>query len=289
TLLERVANLTQQLTNPSAKARAWYVERIREMGIPIEEEFQTFGVTQSEADALYFTVSDSVYFAKSGRFCRLNADGTVTEILRAPGRFLTAVFHPLNRQRLLVSAEGYPQDDPRWQCLYELDLRTGDHRVIEFPKPAGDDLYGSRIRFFPEHQIGLMNRYGFVPEGGGLWLFHPYQENYRPVRRLLGWDHSQVWMFFPTPNPRVMSVLFTAKEVDNNFAMTVNRAVLELEGDNTRLTEPTRIAKVKGWNPKPFHTEQTGEYRHLVYVATNSHEDYLASRPSGVYLFEVSA
>lgn len=289
TLVERISNLSVQIHNPSAKARAWYAEQIRQLGVALEADYRTFSVTEYGKDWLYFTVADGVYDAKVGRFCRLENDGTVTEILRAPGRVLTAFPHPLDRQHLLVSAEGYPKDDPRWQCLYELNLRTSDYRVVEFPKPAGNDLHGSKIRFFPEQGIALLNRYGFVPEGGGLWLFDPYQPDYQPVRRLLGWDHSQVWLFFPTPDWRVMNVLFTAKEVDNDFTMTVNRAVLHLNGLNTQLTEPTRIAKVKGWNPIPFHTEPIGTYRHLIYVASNSHEDYLASRPSGVYVFEVSA
>ena len=288
-LLEKIRNLTDQLCNPSAKAYAWYVEQIRRLNIPIEGEFQNFRVSEYGQGCLYFTVSDSVYDAKAGGFYRLNPNGSVAKILQAPGRILTAFFHPLDRQRLLVSAEGYPQDDPRWQCLYELDLRTEEYRVVKFPKPAGNDLFGSKIRLFPDHRVALLNRYGFVPEGGGLWLINPYEPDYQPVRRLLGWDHSQVWMFFPTPNPRVMNVLFTAKEVDNNFTMTVNRAVLHLDGLETRLVEPTRIAKVRGWNPIPFHTEQIGEYRHLVYVASNSHEDYMASRPSGVYVFEVGS
>ena len=289
TLIEKISNLTNQIHNPSAKARAWYTDRVREMGIPIEGDFRTFSVSQFGSDHLYFNVADSPYFAKMGRFCRLDNDGTVTEIMRAPGRFLTANFHPADSNRLLVSAEGYPQEDPRWQCLYEVGLRTGDYRVVQFPKPAGNDLFGSKIRFFPEQGIGLMNRYGFVPEGGGLWLVGLDNPNYEPKRRLLGWDHSQSWLFFPTANPRLFNVLFTAKEVDNSFTMTVNRAVLHLDGIDTDLLEPRRIAKVRGWNPLVFHTEKTGEYRYLVYVASNSYEDYTASRPSGVYLFDVSA
>lgn len=284
-LLERIRNFT--VFNPSARAGAWYVEQVRKMGLALEEEFQTFRIVQFEPDSLYFTVSDSVYFAKTGRLCRLDAKGIVTEILQAPGRFLAVNFHPLEPDRLLVSAEGYPKDDPRWQCLYELNRRAGDYRVIQFPKPTGNDLFGTPKRFFPDHGIALLNRYGFVPEGGGLWLMGIDNPDYEPKRRLLGWDHSQVWMFFPTLNPLIWNVFFTAKEVDNDFAMTVNRAVLYLDGPDTQLTEPVRIAKVRGWNPIPFHTERVGEYQHLVYVASNSHEDYMASRPSGVYVFEV--
>uniref|UniRef100_A0A831Z0M3 Uncharacterized protein n=1 Tax=candidate division WWE3 bacterium TaxID=2053526 RepID=A0A831Z0M3_UNCKA len=167
TLVEKIRNLTNRLLNPSAKACAWYVEQIRRLNVPIEEEFRNFRVFEFGQDCLYFTVSDNVYFAKAGWFCRLDNTGKVTGILSAPGRILTAFFHPLDRQRLLVSAEGYPQNDPRWQCLYELDLRTANYRVVNFPKPAGNDLFGSKIRLFPDHRIALVNRYGSSPKAGG--------------------------------------------------------------------------------------------------------------------------
>ena len=292
-LIDRIQGIANAGRGVSIRSHDWYIEQIRALDLPIEGGFRTFQLLGVQATGLirtaHFTVGTSVYHGEEGRLYRLGEGHRVgvKELFRAPGRILTAASHPFDRGRLLVSAEGYPQDDPRWQCLYELDLRTGNHRVVKFPKPAGNDLHGSKIRFFLDHGIALLNRYGFVPEGGGLWLMGINDPGYEPKRRLLAWDHSQSWMFFPTSNPQVMTVFFTAKEVDNQMTMTVNRAQLHLDGEDTYLVEPRRIAKVWGWNPVPFRVETLGDYRYRILVASNSYESYLAGHPMGVYAIEV--
>jgi len=292
-LAERIQRITAARRGVSIRSHEWYTQRIREAGLPIEDGFHTFWLLDYQAGdrfrTAYFTIGTSVYHGEEGRFYRLVEDQRVEveEILRAPGRILTAVFNPYDRNRLYVSAEGYPHEDPRWQCLYELDLPSGDYWVIEFPKPAGNDLYGSKINFFLEEGVALLNRYGFVPEGGGLWLMGINRPDYEPKRQLLAWDHSQSWMFFPTSDPGVLTVFFTAKEVDNHMTMTVNRAKLHLAGEDTYLTEPRRIAKVRGWNPIPWRVEPLNGYRYRVLVASNEYQNYMAGYPMGVYPVEV--
>ncbi|GMR19072.1 MAG: hypothetical protein BMS9Abin34_198 [Patescibacteria group bacterium] len=287
-ILGRICGITQNLRNKSVKAGAWATDQIQKLGLPIDGGFKSFSLREVDGETAYFTVATQLY-GRNGRFYQMGPDGTLTEIYQAPGRILSAVFHPLDRNRLLLSSEGYDEGDPRWQSLFEIDLATGDWKALEFPKPSGNDLYGSPRKLFRDEGIMLLNRYGFVPEGGGLWLANLEDPDYDPKRRLLGWDHSQIWMFFPTPNPRVLDVVFTAKEVDNHMTMTVNRAKLRLDGLNTQLTEPERITKLKGWNPQPIHTEEISEYRHLIYIASNDYEACMESRPAAVYVIEIQS
>lgn len=263
----------------------WITDQLRGLGIAIEPGMRLVGGFREINGEIYFTASDDYPNATHGILYRLDSNGKLTKLFEAAGGILFALPHPQKPGKLLISAEGYEKGDPRFQSLFELDLETGEWQVIKFPEPADFELYTTQGRLLSDGELLLLKRYGFTKEGGGIWLLDLTDPNYATQKKLVAWDHMLAWIPLPTSDPDLFILAITAKEVADNFAMTINRAELHLAGMDSAITGVKRIGKVRGWNPVPVHYEKLEDGGYLLYVEANdSSKSHYAGRPSAVYV-----
>jgi len=289
TLFEKMYTLLTNHKGANRNSNRWLVEQLRQLGLNLESDINSISRYRVSGGDAYFTVSNGFTDSTKGIFYKLTPDDELVEIFRTPGRFLMLGFDPLNPTRLLVSAEGYDRSDTRYQSIFEVDLETSNWQVVEFPIPTDFELYGGQTYFFAQDGILMVKRYGFIWEGGGVWIIDPSDPNYGPKKMLLAWDHFLNWIVFPTEDSRVFIFAFTAKEVEDHFAMTINQAEILLDGENTTITQTQRIALLRGWNPQPIYIQSIGEGRYLMYVDSKfDYNSYLEGRPSAIYVVEIS-
>ncbi|GBD11452.1 hypothetical protein HRbin23_01119 [bacterium HR23] len=226
----------------------------------------------------------------------------------APGVTLLAFPHPTLADWWVVSNEGWDgpapgrAPDPRWSSLYLVDVQDPTrYRLLDFPfarygvapKTATGRLLGSTGVLLQERRFLLVSLYGFTEEGGGLWmvdLAHPnFPQDPSAFTYLRPWDHALTLLPLERQDsPSALSLLLTAKEVRDDFAMTSYALRIIGTGADARIERQERLLRMAGWNPVPFAYQQVGEHRYRVLIAT--YYDYHASllpRAKGVYIVTV--
>lgn len=297
----RGSNLQERLLSFSANKRmgvsvdssVWMVDVLRQLGLPLEDDVRSVGLFLMADRDMFFTTTNGTYDTTVGNFYRLTPEDEVVRLATARGRFLTALPLARDNNKALISAEGYDKNDPRYSCIYELDLTTGAVKVIEFPEKsrAGGELFATGPAFTPDGDFVFVKRYGFHDEGGGIWVLDMSDPQYRTSRKVMQWDHMLGFTTFgylqrypkvKDDSPVVVPIAMNGKEVEDSFAMTVNHGWLTVDGMDSSL-EYDRVGIMVGWNPMLTYYERTDDSIRVFTTISYNYESYMESRPFAIY------
>ena len=293
---------------------AWAARRLAELGAQwVGECDAAYGLRpgpgQDGAKVSYYMIARrSLEPNKTQRYEIMHVadDGGGRVLHSPPGIVLLAVPLPTDPNRWILSAEGWPAAvdgepaDPRFQAVYLADVDSpGGYDIVEYPisrlPRAPDGLYGSAPRLSDDSRYLINNLYGFEDEGGGLWVVDlEGEEFYRSdtaFSRIVPWDHALSWFVLGPADPDAggtISVFLTAKEVDDDFAMTASLLQISGTGLDLRIESQRRLRRMVGWNPVPMAIQRLSENGYVVAVETHfNYEASLLPRARGVSLVQV--
>lgn len=301
TVKQKIEGILCAKTSITLHSSKWRAERLRQIGVPLGDDdlmviSDDDNVTTSVKGFTFFATYDRYPKASFGRLFKVTQNGNVTQIYEGPGRLMLAMVNPDAINELLLSQEGFSGSDSiRFQSMFKKDLNDGTEAIVDFPGTSREgrpELYARDGKYI-EGRGMIINRYGFRDEGSGLW--HIDQDG--ELRHLLSWDHIKSWtapivqehnklllpaIDLPTP------IVFTAKEVEDNFAMTINVGHLKDNAGKIELTQIKRVGKCVGWNPQIRDSQSTsdGKYKVQVEVPYNL-EGYVSDSPQVVYEVEI--
>ena len=295
-LQERLINFTtNKRMGVSVDSRIWMVDVLRELELPLEDNVKSVGLFLMADRDFFFTTTNGTYDTTEGNFYRLTPEDEVIKLATARGRFLTALPFASDNNRVLISAEGYDEKDPRHSSIYELNLTTGEVKVIEFPEKsrAGGELFATGPVFTPDSEFLFLKRYGFHDEGGGMWVLDMNDPEYKTSRKIVQWDHMLGFTTFgylqryPTgegsdESPVVAPIAMNGKEVEDSFAMTVNHGWLTIDGMDTSL-DFERVGIMVGWNPMMTYYERTDDSIRVFTTISYNYESFMDSFPFAIY------
>ncbi|MCS7207559.1 MAG: hypothetical protein NZ951_06490 [Dehalococcoidia bacterium] len=290
----------------------WIGARLREMGGPAQECDAAGAIRpfppawRTPQQDTYIVLRRSLEPDRKRRFrvVALTQDGMGRDALILPGMPLLVFPHPAAPPWWVVSNEGWDgpapgkAPDPRWSSLYLMHGNDPSRYVlVDFPfgrygvtpRTETRRLLASSGIVLREQGMLLASLYGFTDEGGGLWLLPlptpTSPPNPSAFTYLQPWDHSLTLLPLDyRPSPPTLTLLLTAKEVRDDFAMTAYVVRIALTEGGGQVERRERLMRMVGWNPVPFALHQVGEGRVMVFLQT--HYDYYTSllpRAKGVY------
>lgn len=136
--------------------------------------------------------------------------------------------------------------------------------------------------------------YGFEEEGGGLWVAdisqEDFYENEESFAQIFSWDHALSFFFLPRAERSPYHViLMTGKEVNDDFAMTLNALKIRFDGLESELIGKERVIRMVGWNPAIFAYQQISDEEIKIYIETHfNFESSIVPRVKGVYTVTVN-
>jgi len=288
----------------------WATARMRNRGFSnIVDRCDKVWTISKDGDTLHFILSKASEPEENKRNMLMKAtkDGESEILYTFPGNYIMFAKHPKNPDLFFASVNGWPDrksksPDPRWQSVYLFDINDPDnYKIVRYPLPAssyapeGDErLYGHSGFFSEDGRFFYAILYGFEEEGGGLWVADISQKNFYENKdaftQIFSWDHALTLLMLPKPggSPR-NTVIMTGKEVNDNFAMTLNALEIKFDGLDSELVEKKRLVRMVGWNPVPFAYERVSDDEMLVYVETYfNFESEIVPRVKGVYTVTVN-
>lgn len=269
----------------------------------------TVNRVSKSGDEFYFVLEKNFepQIDKRNVFMRADSNGEVTTLYVAPGSMLMLRQHPLHPNLFFISSEGWPGKesggpDPRWQSVYLADTtKGGEYEIIRYPLPNSkyapegqQSLYGHSEFTSKDGRFLYAILYGFEEQGGGLWVIDLAKENFyenkEAFAQIFSWDHALDFTILPSmEQPPHTTVIMTGKEVNDDFAMTLNILKIKFAGLDTKLISKERLISMVGWNPVPFAYQKISDEEMLVLVETYyNYESYLVPRAKGVYITTVS-
>lgn len=291
----------------------WQMAKLKEIGVPLNEEDYFF-----EQQKVY-VVDNVVYFIvkakinetnkKVGRVYALSKSGELKLVYESLGGLYLGLPVPIDPKKLLVSSEGY--SDFRFQSIYEHDTETNQDTLVKFP----NSLFASDAEFLDKKGTMIIANYGFIYENGGIYKVSKTGNGYS-VDKLLLVDHLINFSLLnhqinntyhalspitTTPNPTSVynqylplifdksptTIVWTAKEVNNDFAMTINEARLNI-GKKTEIINIKTIGKMMGWNPfLRFENEKINGKYEVIIEQTRNFESYISGYAPAVFLVEI--
>lgn len=164
TLQETVANLLDHFTLLGARQRVYYTAEfvsdiLRKLGFDLGgDEVINLGSSLRVAGNETIVTTHSQQ-RQEGRVFRVVGDEALP-IYATPGIIFLAVPLPQSN-RLMVSAEGYPPEDLRFQNIFQVDLADPD-QIAPVRFPLFPRLYGFDSKITGPHLF--LTRYGFAQE-----------------------------------------------------------------------------------------------------------------------------
>lgn len=267
----------------------WRAEKIRQLGVPLQEQERIVSDLKTEVNnELYFTTTTAYPQSLFGNLYKVAQNGTVGKIFTAPGRIFLGHPNPKKANKLLISAEGYKDDDPRCGSLFEYDLINSSWQVIRFPgrnRGGGNcSLYVDDGYYSADLAYLYVDRYGFPDEESGIWVVNLTDYT---NQKLAAWDHIVQMKFYQEKSRQSYFVAIAAKEVENNFSMTISKAKMQESGNNSKLNEVARLGIMTGWNPVISQIERNNDNL-IVYTEINyDFTPYLENRAKAVFKSEI--
>ncbi len=287
----------------------WATARLRDHGFSnIVDRCDKAWTISEDGDTLLFVLSKASEPQKRKRNMIVRATrgggGKILYIL--PGNHIMLEKHPTNPDLLFASVDGWPDrksgnPDPRWQSVYLFDVHNPDnYKIVRYPLPAssyapvGDErLYGHSGFFSKDGRFFYALLYGFEEEGGGLWVADISEEDFcqnaSSFAQIFSWDHALSFFFLPkTEHSPYNVVLMTGKEVNDDFAMTLNALTIRFDGLQSELIEKKRLITMVGWNPVPFAYKRISDDEILIYIETYfNFESEIVPRVKNVYIVPI--
>ncbi|MFY9457448.1 MAG: hypothetical protein WAP23_00760 [Candidatus Spechtbacterales bacterium] len=287
----------------------WATARLRDRGFSnIVDRCDKVWVISEDGDTLRFILSKASEPEEGRRNMLMQTtEGGESKILYIlPGDHIMFEKHPRNPDLFFASVDGWPDrefvnPDPRWQSVYLFDVSDPDnYKIVRYPlpassyAPAGDErLYGHSGFFSEDGRFFYALLYGFEEEGGGLWVADisedDFYQNTNSFAQVFSWDHALSFFFLPRAEHSPYNVvLMTGKEVNDDFAMTLNALSIKFDGLQSELIEKKRLIKMVGWNPVPFAYKRISDDEILMYVETYfNFESEVVPRVKNVYVVPV--
>lgn len=286
--------LDEPITN-NLFGRNWRSGQLRKIGIPLSANDNIIGNVSKINGNVYFTTYDTYPNAAFGKIYRITPNGNTTKLFQGPGRFFLAVSKPSDPTKFIASEEGYDSKDPRYQSIFELDTITGKSTVIGFPgdsRGGYPELYGSGGEFDQNGNL-LFDRYGFPDEGGGVWWMN--LSNYAYKKNLVLWDHNSDFSTtngytsnvypFTTSAPTSATFVLTAKEVENDFKMTLNAGTIQGHDYSTiRINSMSAKNTAVGWNRVIYNPKKPNNPNIIYTQIPHDYDSYINQYPDAVHI-----
>ncbi|MBN1621301.1 MAG: hypothetical protein JW871_01770 [Endomicrobiales bacterium] len=295
--------------------RYWKANMLRQLGYNITQDEKFTNNVHIVNDDIYFSVYCNYPVSDHVRLLKIDQTGTMTELYYSSGWMVEACPNPLNPDKLLLSVDGFPESDPRFQSLFEYDITTQNWHIIHFPgvsHEGKDELYMGES-YYGEDGLIYITRYGFEDEGGGFWVLDPSKTDYgittasqalllvdhnldsRTLNNFLSLETSSAETSYANRTAILDShqLFFTAKEVEAPgvppYSMSLNNAVITGgAGMDPAISDRRRVGFVGGWNPVIFDCFNDSHANWKVCVLSNyNFESYINSYPRALFEFNI--